>query len=255
MQLQVADTGMQAGPPCCSRDARQHAIWLATLLLRCAGPISFILHFDKHLLTMIQKYGTLTYGILFAIVFCETGLVFTPFLPGDSLLFAAGTLAGLGYLALLPLLLLLNTAAIVGDTVNYFVGQRFGKHVGLRGRNVEKANQFFAKHGRKTIILARFVPIMRTFAPFVAGGGLMRFRDFTRYNIAGALLWTLSFVSAGYLFGNLPAVKSNFSLVVLGIVVVSLVPVVWDTAQAVLKQKQQGAEESLGEGSKMEGTP
>ena len=200
------------------------------LTLEYAGPISFVLHFDKHLLAMIQKYGTLTYGILFGIVFCETGLVFTPFLPGDSLLFAAGALSGLGYLALVPLLVLLNSAAILGDTVNYYIGKRFGKHIGLRGRNVEKANQFFAKHGRKTIILARFVPIVRTFAPFLAGGGLMAPQEFMKYNVVGALLWTLTFISAGYVFGNIPAVQSNFTLVILAIVAVSVVPVVWDGA-------------------------
>ncbi len=190
----------------------------------------FILRIDDHLAEIISSYGTLTYAILFLIIFCETGLVVTPFLPGDSLLFAAGAFAAVGLLNPWILFVLLVLAGILGDGVNYWIGRTFG----LRGfsdtgrflntRYIEKTNAFYAKHGPSTIVIARFLPIVRTFAPFVAGMGQMDYRRFTTYNVSGAILWVGSCGLAGYLFGNIPVVKDNFSLVIMGIIVVSLIP-------------------------------
>lgn len=192
--------------------------------------VDFILHIDAHLAELIRDYGTLTYAILFLIIFCETGLVVTPFLPGDSLLFAAGAFAAVGLLNPWLLFFLLVFAGILGDGVNYWIGRNFG----LRGfsetgrflntRYIEKTNAYYAKHGPATIVIARFLPIVRTFAPFVAGMGHMDYRRFTTYNVTGALLWVGACGLAGYLFGNIPVVKDNFSLVVMGIIVVSLIP-------------------------------
>jgi len=190
----------------------------------------FILHIDSSLGALIATYGPLTYGILFIILFCETGLVVTPFLPGDSLLFAAGTFAALGSLRLDVLVVLCATAAIVGDAVNFAVGRfigpraftarsRFFKH-----EHLVRTHAFFERHGGKAIVLARFVPIVRTFAPFVAGVGGMRYRHFAIYNILGALLWVIPFVTGGFLFGNVPVVRNNFELVILAIVALSLLP-------------------------------
>jgi membrane-associated protein len=190
----------------------------------------FILHIDSHLTELIQNYGTYIYAILFLIVFCETGLVVTPFLPGDSLLFAAGALAVEGKLSLSLLFILLTVAAILGDAVNYWTGRTFGlKGFSEDGRflntkYIEKTNAFYAKHGPSTLVIARFLPIVRTFAPFVAGMGHMNYRRFTTYNVTGAVLWVGLCLLAGRLFGNIPVVKENFSLVVLGIIVVSLIP-------------------------------
>lgn len=193
--------------------------------------IDLFLHLDRHLTELVSQYGTWTYGILFAIIFAETGLVVTPFLPGDSLLFAAGAIAALG--ALDPWLLgaLLIVAAILGDTVNYGVGKWVGPKAfsgevkWLRKDYLDRTHAFFEKHGGKTIILARFVPIIRTFAPFVAGIGTMTYRRFLVYNVVGAVLWVTLFVGLGYFFGNLPQVKKNFSLVILGIIVLSVLPI------------------------------
>jgi membrane-associated protein len=192
--------------------------------------VDFILHIDDHLAEIISAYGTLTYVILFLIVFCETGLVVTPFLPGDSLLFAAGAFAAVGLLNPLLLLAVLIAAAVLGDAVNYWTGRTFG----LRGfsdtgrflntKYIEKTNAFYAKHGPATLVIARFLPIVRTFAPFVAGMGRMDYRRFTVYNVGGGALWVLACGSAGYLFGNIPVIKENFSAVILGIIVVSLLP-------------------------------
>jgi len=194
--------------------------------------ISFILHLDVHLGEIIQSYGTLTYGILFGIVFAETGLVVTPLLPGDSLLFATGALAALGKLNIGALLALYFIAATLGDAVNYSIGKYIGRRAVesgiVNGRYIQKTEELYNKYGGKTIVLARFVPIVRTFAPFVAGIGSMAYHTFALYNVLGALLWTGLCVGAGYLFGNIPIVHQNFSLVVLGIIVVSVLPVVYE---------------------------
>lgn len=192
--------------------------------------VDFILNIDAHLAELIRDYGALTYAILFLIIFCETGLVVTPFLPGDSLLFAAGAFAALGLLNPLFLFVLLVLAGVLGDGVNYWIGRTFGlkgfSDTGrfLNTRYIEKTNAYYVKHGPATIVIARFLPIVRTFAPFVAGMGHMDYRRFTTYNISGALLWVGTCGLAGYLFGNIPVVKDNFSLVVMGIIVVSLIP-------------------------------
>jgi membrane-associated protein len=194
--------------------------------------IDFILHVDRHLLELVQGYGLWSYGILFAIVFLETGVVVTPFLPGDSLLFAAGALAAVGAFDLPLLLLLLNVAAILGDTVNYWIGRKVGASVFTEGsrffkqEHLLRTQQFYERHGGKTIILARFVPIIRTFAPFVAGVGRMHYGRFWAYNVIGAIVWVWGFGLLGYLFGNLPIVKKNFTLVILVIILISVLPIV-----------------------------
>jgi membrane-associated protein len=193
--------------------------------------IDLFLHLDRHLAEMVVQYGTAIYGVLFAIVFLETGIVVTPFLPGDSLLFACGALAATGALDLSLLLVLLPIAAILGDTVNYHIGKYVGPKAftstsrWLKREHLERTHAFYEKHGGKTIVLARFVPIVRTFAPFVAGIGAMSYSRFILYNVAGGLLWVVLFVGGGYLFGNIPVVKNNFSIVVLGIVGISLLPI------------------------------
>ncbi len=190
------------------------------------------LHLDRHLGEIIGQYGVWTYAILVLIVFCETGLVVTPFLPGDSLLFAAGSLAALGAgLDPLLLFLLLTAAAIAGDTVNYWVGAWLGKGVTegryrfIRRDYLDRTHRFYERHGGKTIVLARFVPIIRTFAPFVAGVGTMTYSRFLAYNVVGAVAWVGLFVWAGYFFGNLPVVKENFSMVILAIIALSMIPI------------------------------
>jgi membrane-associated protein len=192
--------------------------------------VDLFLHLDTHLSQVIAEYGTWTYLILFLIVFCETGLVVTPFLPGDSLLFAAGTFAALGQLDLWVMILLLASAAVLGDTVNYWVGAAIGPRAFsgdlrfLKKEHLDRTRAFYEKHGGKTIILARFVPIVRTFAPFVAGVGTMSYRHFLLYNIAGAVLWVGLLVPAGYFFGNIPVVRENFTIVILAIVAISVMP-------------------------------
>ncbi|TSC99905.1 MAG: membrane-associated protein [Candidatus Peregrinibacteria bacterium Greene1014_49] len=192
--------------------------------------IDFILHIDDYLSVTITQYGSLTYGFLFLVIFCETGLVVMPFLPGDSLLFAAGTFAATGSLDPVILIVLLTAAAILGDAVNYSTGRFFGPKAFARGGRIfkqeylHKTQAFYKRHGKKTIILARFVPIVRTFAPFVAGVGGMPYSEFAFYNIAGGILWVMPFVGGGYLFGNIPVVRENFELVILAIIVVSLLP-------------------------------
>ncbi len=198
----------------------------------------FILHIDRHLTEIVQNYSTWSYGILFAIVFLETGVVITPFLPGDSLLFAAGSLAAVGAFDLPLLLILLSVAAIVGDTVNYWIGRRIGASVFTEGsrffkqEHLLRTQQFYERHGGKTIILARFVPIIRTFAPFVAGVGHMHYGRFWAYNAIGGVIWVWGFGLLGYLFGNLPMVKNNFTLVILIIIVISVLPIVRELWQA-----------------------
>src|SRR6266850_2799755 len=193
--------------------------------------VDIVLHLDRHLSEVIQQYGVWTYLILFLIVFCETGLVVTPFLPGDSLLFAVGTFAALGALDLGLVIALLSAAAILGDSLNYAVGATIGPRVFRRDgvrflnrRHLERTHEFYERYGAKTIVIARFVPIVRTFAPFVAGIGRMRYRTFVTYNIVGALAWTTVCLMAGLVFGNIPVVKKNFELVVLGIIFVSMLP-------------------------------
>ena len=193
--------------------------------------INFILHIDKYLIQIIQTYGVLTYALLFGIIFLETGLVVTPFLPGDSLLFVAGTLAAINLLQIHWLVISLTVAAILGDTVNYWIGHHFGPKVFNRENSrffkkeyLEKTREFYFKHGGKTIILARFVPIIRTFAPFVAGVGKMHYGHFISYNIVGGTLWVLLFTLGGYFFGNLSIVKNNFHLVIVVIIFLSILP-------------------------------
>lgn len=194
------------------------------------APISFILHIDSHLSTIIQQYGALTYVILFGIIFMETGFVVTPFLPGDSLLFAAGAFAALGSLNITVIFVLLLIAAIAGDTLNYWIGHRIGpaafsgKFRLLKREYLEKTHAYFEKYGGKTIIIARFVPIVRTFAPFVAGVGAMTYGKFIGYNIIGAVAWVSLFVLGGYFFGNLDVVKHNFTIVILVIIGISILP-------------------------------
>lgn len=192
---------------------------------------NFIMHIDKNLTEIIKLYGFWTYPILFLIVFCETGLVVTPFLPGDSLLFAAGAIAAIGSLNVFWLIAILSAAAIVGDSVNYWIGNKVGPRVFsqenvrfLNKEHLERTHRFYEKHGGKTIVIARFMPIIRTFAPFVAGIGKMTYSRFLLYNILGGLLWVNIFVLGGYFFGNIPQVKENFTLVILGIIFVSVLP-------------------------------
>jgi len=192
--------------------------------------IDFVLHIDVHLGQLIATYGAITYAILFVIIFIETGLVVTPFLPGDSLLFAAGAFAALGSFNVFFLLAFLVLAAFLGDTVNYWIGHFLGEKlianpkIPIKKSHIEKTQKFFAKHGGKTIILARFVPIVRTFAPFVAGIGKMSYGRFISFNIIGGVTWVVLFVLAGFFFGNIPGVKHNFSLVIFGIILISILP-------------------------------
>lgn len=196
--------------------------------------LDFVLHIDDQLKLIIEQYGTLTHWILFIIIFCETGLVVTPFLPGDSLLFAAGAFAAGGSLKLPWLLILLFIAAVAGDTLNYWIGHWIGPKAFsgtlpfLKKAHLDRTNAFFAKHGGKTIILARFVPIVRTFAPFVAGIGAMNYGKFILYNLVGGFLWVFLFTLLGYFFGTLPIVQENFEIVVVAIVLISLLPPLWE---------------------------
>jgi membrane-associated protein len=202
--------------------------------------IKFILHIDKYLAGMITTYGVWVYGILFAVIFVETGLVVMPFLPGDSLLFAAGAFSALGSLNIFTTLLLLSLAAVLGDTVNYWIGHFFGEamtknpRIPIKKEHIEQTKKFFDKHGGKTIILARFVPIVRTFAPFVAGVGKMHYGNFISYNVIGGVSWVCLFTLAGFFFGNIPVVRENFTVVILAIIAISVLPMVWHA----IKQKR-----------------
>lgn len=196
-----------------------------------AAIIDFILHIDQHLQVLANDYGLWIYAILFLIIFCETGLVVTPLLPGDSLLFAAGGLAAIGEMNVHLMVLLLVTAAILGDAVNFHIGKYFGHRLFANPNSkifrrvyLEKTHAFYQKHGGKTIILARFVPIVRTFAPFVAGMSKMHYGHFYRFNVIGALLWVPIFSYLGYFFANIPVVKNNLSLVLVAIIILSLLP-------------------------------
>ena len=219
--------------------------------------IDFLLNFDVYLTGFVQDYGTLTYAILFAIIFAETGLVITPFLPGDSLLFAAGALAATASLSLEVLVPVLVLAAVVGDAVNYSVGRRLARRFlddvpdtgwiyrVVKREHVLRAHEFFERHGGKAVVLARFVPIVRTFVPFVAGGANMTYRVFAIYNVTGAILWVGICAGAGYLFGNIPVVKENFELVVVGIVLISIIPLVIELLKAWRRQPGSEGQQSV----------
>jgi len=197
--------------------------------------VDFVLHLDIHLNALIQASGFWTHLILFVVIFCETGLVVTPFLPGDSLLFAAGTFAAAGSLKIGWLFLLLAAAAVLGDTVNYWIGKIIGPKVFQKENSrifkkqyLDRTHRFYEKYGAETIILARFVPIVRTFAPFVAGIGKMTYARFLSYNVIGGVLWVALFTFGGYFFGNIPFVKKNFSLVIIAIILISLLPIAYE---------------------------
>ncbi|MDD5468023.1 MAG: DedA family protein [Anaerolineales bacterium] len=200
--------------------------------------VDLFIHLDEHLSAVIQTYGTWTYLLLFLIIFMETGLVVTPFLPGDSLLFAAGAFAGLGSMNVALLFFLLSTAAILGDTANYWIGHAIGPRAFsgevrfLKKEYLDRTHEFYAKHGGKTIILARFIPIIRTFAPFVAGVGAMSYGHFLTYNVIGGLAWVSLFTFGGYFFGNLKFVQENFTFVVLAIILISVMPGVYEFFKA-----------------------
>lgn len=205
--------------------------------------ISFILHVDVHLLELFNQYGLWIYGILFLIIFCETGLVVTPFLPGDSLLFATGALVAGSILDVNVMALVVITAAILGNIVNYTIGHFFGEQL-FRDPNskifrrdyLQKAQDFYARHGGKTIVMTRFVPIVRTFAPFAAGMSAMTYKRFMVYNVVGALLWVGLFLYAGYYFGNLPIVRKNFTLLIFGILILSVLPIIFEAWKARSKK-------------------
>ncbi|HCU70935.1 MAG TPA: DedA family protein [Candidatus Moranbacteria bacterium] len=204
--------------------------------------IDFVLNADVHLGRIIDEYGALTYGILFAIIFAETGLVLTPFLPGDSLLFAAGLFAANGSMNVIILALMLWTAAFLGDNTNYWIGYYFGqkmvdnKYVPINQKYIDKTNDFYAKHGGKTIFLARFMPIIRTFAPFVAGIGKMNYKNFIFYSFIGGFSWIFVFIFAGYFFGNIPIIKNNFSTVILAIIATSFFPAAFKIVRSKLQK-------------------
>ena len=202
-----------------------------------------LVHLDQHLALMLQQYGAWVYLILFVIIFSETGLVVTPFLPGDSLLFVAGALAAAGGMDVHLLALILVAAAVLGNTVNYSIGYAIGPRVfhweGTRffdRKALDRAHAFYERHGGKTIIITRFVPILRTFAPFVAGIGRMAYLRFSAYNLAGALAWVLSLLYAGYWFGNVPVVKHNLSVVILGVIALSLTPLAFEYFRYLLNR-------------------
>ena len=195
----------------------------------------FFIHLDRHLGVIIQAFGSWTYVIFFLVIFCETGLVVTPFLPGDSLLFGLGTFAALGLLEIEWLLILLSIAAVAGNMVNYSIGQFVGPKVFhkenvrfLNKEYLDRTHRFYEKHGGKTIVIARFIPIIRTFAPFVAGIGNMTYARFTLYNVLGSIAWVAIFIVGGYYFGNLPVVKRNFSIVIFAIIIISVLPIVFE---------------------------
>lgn len=208
--------------------------------------IDFILHIDKYLNTIVNQYSSLAYVILFLIILCETGVVIMPFLPGDSLLFAAGALAATGAFHIYWLFGLIFLAAIIGDTINYHIGKFIGPKIFTKEsslffhrEHLVRAQHFYEKHGKKTIILARFIPIVRTFAPFVAGIGTMSYLTFLTYNIAGGALWSAIFIFGGYWFGNIPLIKDNFGLLIIGIIIISITPIVKELVAHFLLKKNQ----------------
>lgn len=209
--------------------------------------LDFVIHIDVHLHELVTAYGSWTYAILFAIIFCETGLVVTPFLPGDSLLFAAGAFAATGTLDAAWLFVLLSIAAIIGNVVNYWIGYYLGPRLLKNGhvrflnkQYLERTHRFYEKHGGKTIVIARFLPIIRTFAPFVAGIGFMSYTRFMIYNVAAGIFWVGVFIFGGYYFGNLPAVRNNFSLVIVAIIVISMLPAIIELIRHKLRSTAKG---------------
>lgn len=194
--------------------------------------VEFFFHIDRHLSAVIQSCGAWSYGVLFAVVFAETGLVVTPFLPGDSLLFAAGALAAINSFNVIWLAITLFAAAVIGDSVNYAIGKRIGEGIFtdksrfFKKEYLDKTHRFYEKYGGKTIVIARFVPIIRTFAPFVAGVGKMSYGYFFSYNVIGAFLWVALFVGGGYFFGNIPVIKKNFSIAIFVIIALSVMPII-----------------------------
>ncbi|MFN8650913.1 MAG: DedA family protein [Gemmatimonadales bacterium] len=208
--------------------------------------VDLFLHLDRHLSDLIAQYGTWTYAILFLIIFCETGLVVTPFLPGDSLIFAAGTFAGMGSYHPGILFLLLFSASVLGDSTNYWVGRYIGPRAFsgnfrfLKREYLDKTRDFYTRHGAQTVIVARFLPIIRTFAPFVAGVGEMPYARFVSMSLIGSAAWVGLFVGAGYFFGNLPVVRQNFSLVVMAIIAISLLPMAIEILKAWLAKRSAG---------------
>jgi membrane-associated protein len=211
--------------------------------------LDFVLHLDRHLFDLCSQYGTWVYAILFVIIFCETGLVVAPFLPGDSLLFAVGSLAAINALDLPTSIVLMILAAVLGDTVNYWIGSYVGPKV-FRKENsrllnkeyLVRTNQFYEKHGGKTIIIARFLPIIRTFAPFVAGIGSMTYRRFLLFNVIGGALWVLLFTSAGYFFGLNPFVQNNFSLVIIALLLIPGIPSIVEIVRMQLRKRKAKTE-------------
>jgi membrane-associated protein len=213
------------------------------------GIIDFIVHIDKHLDQLIVAYGSWTYLILFLIVFCETGLVITPFLPGDSLLFAVGAFASRGSFSLPSVSLVIFVAAVIGDAVNYKIGSYLGESVFqekyrriFKPEYLHKTQAFFDRYGGKAIIFARFVPIVRTFAPFMAGVGKMNYSRFAFYNVSGAALWVVLLVGAGFAFGEMPFVKKNFSLVILAVIIISILPAVFEVIAAKRRARREAAQ-------------
>ncbi|MGG7096603.1 DedA family protein [Clostridium sardiniense] len=212
-----------------------------------SGLIDIVLHLDKYLGVLINNYGTLVYVILFFIILCETGLVVTPFLPGDSLVFAAAAFAAIGSLNIWILLISLSVAAILGDTINYNIGKHLGQRLLNRGDSrfirkeyIDKTNAYYDKYGGKTIVIARFIPIVRTFAPFVAGIGSMHYKQFITFNAIGGLLWVVTASLLGFFFGNIPFVANNFSLVIIAIILISILPAVIEVIKG-----RKNAEKSL----------
>lgn len=209
--------------------------------------VDLFLHLDDHLVEIVTQYGFWTYLLLFLIIFCETGLVVTPFLPGDSLLFAAGAIAATGAINIWVLAVLLIAAAILGDTVNYWIGQFIGprafsgKVPFLKQEYLDRTHAFYERYGGKTIIIARFVPIVRTFAPFVAGVGSMTYARFLSYNVIGGVVWVTLFLFGGFFFGNLPFVKENFSIVVIAIILISVLPAVYEFVRDRMRAQRQPA--------------
>lgn len=207
--------------------------------------LDFVLHIDTHLGQIISTYGAATYAIMFFVIFIETGIVFTPFLPGDSLLFAAGAFAALGSLNVFVLVGLMIVAAVLGDTCNYWIGHFFGEKlianpkVPIKKEHIDKTKAFFDKHGGKTIILARFVPIVRTFAPFVAGVGKMNYGKFISFNVIGGIAWVLIATLAGFFFGNILFVRNNFSIVILVIIVISVLPMVLEIVKGKTRRSHE----------------
>ena len=211
--------------------------------------IDFILHIDQHLTELAAQYGAWIYGILFLIIFCETGLVVMPLLPGDSLLFAAGSIAAIGKMNIHLMVVLLIIAAILGDAVNFMIGKYFGEKLFanpnskiFKQSHLQKTQQFYAKHGGKTIIMARFIPIVRTFAPFVAGMGHMSYHHFLAYNVIGGVLWVTIFSYLGYFFGNMDIVKDNLSLVLVAIIVLSILPAIIEIIRHKRAANKAGAQ-------------